>query len=98
MKRPGWRSSGGCPRGVSLADGPRDAAGRVLLTQRQRQVLDAIGSHIATHGWPPTLRELADRFGWSGPSAAKQQITWLERKGWLVVGRSMSRAIRIVGE
>lgn len=99
MKRaPGWRSPGGCPRGVRLADAPRDDRGRVVLSRQQTRVLGEIRRYIDDHGYPPTLREISDAFGWSGPSAAKQAIGWLVRKGWLIVDKRRSRAIRIVAD
>lgn len=96
-RRPGWKSGGGC-MGVRIERADRDSVGRVPLTVRQREVVQAIRDHIAAHGWAPTLRELADRFAWSGPSAAKAHLAYLQRKGWVVVGDRMSRAIRLVGE
>lgn len=96
-RRRGWKSGGGCA-GIRIEQADRDSGGRVPLTVRQREVVEAIRDHIAAHGWAPTLRELADRFAWSGPSAAKQHLAYLQRKGWVVVGDRLSRAIRVVGE
>lgn len=96
-RRPGWKSGGGCG-GRPLAEADRDELGRAPLSVRQREVVEAIRDHIEANGWPPTCRELATRFRWSGPSAAKQVLGVIEAKGWIEVGKRMSRAIRIMGE
>lgn len=92
-----WRSAGGCRAGTPV-ELQRDATGRAPLTDRQAEVVQAIREHVHEHGWPPTMRDLAARFGWSGPSAAFQQLAYIERKGWIVRLPGASRAIRIVGE
>lgn len=97
MSRQGWKSGGGC-QGTAIADAPRDAFGRVPLTRRQKAVVAAIRQHVLAHGWAPTCRELSELFGWSGPSAAHQQIAWLVKKGWIERMPGSARALRVVGE
>jgi SOS-response transcriptional repressor LexA len=96
-RRPGWKSGGGLG-GTRIAVAPRDARGRAALSNRQADVVQAIREHVAAHGWPPTCRELAERFRWSGPSAAKAVVDVLVAKGWVEKLPGSSRAIRVVGE
>lgn len=93
----GWKSGRGCS-GTTINAAAKANGGRAPLTPRQEQVLVALKSYIARHGWPPSTRELADRFGWSGPAAAHYSLKAIERKGWIVIGHGKARAIRIVRE
>jgi len=60
------------------------------LTERQAQVLKFISDHLAQHGYPPTVREVAAHFGFRSPRAAYDHVKALEKKGYLrsVPGRS----------
>lgn len=82
--------------GQKIETAERDELGRVAITNQQRAVVDAIETSIRDNGWAPTMRELSDRFGWSGPSAAIAHIRYLERKGWLVRMPHQARAMRVV--
>lgn len=65
------------------------------LTLRQTEVLCSITDFVEEHGYPPTIRELADRFGIS-IKGAYDHIKALERKGQLRLGDNRSRAIEII--
>jgi repressor LexA len=92
-----WKSGGGCS-GTLIEEADRDELGRVALTKQQAAVLNYIRSHIAKHGWPPSLREMEAHWGWASPNAAACHVAVLERKGWIVRGHGLARAIRIVGD
>lgn len=53
------------------------------LSRRQQQVLDFVRDHLAEHGLPPTLREIAEALGFSGHSSAQACVTSLVNKGAL---------------
>ena len=74
---------------------PRDADGRVAPSPSQAAVLDAIRTHIADVGWPPSLDEIATRLGWATRSYAAECLDKLERKGWIQRGTG-PRTIRIL--
>lgn len=76
--------------------GPPDERGRRPLTPRQRVVLDAVKQFIADHGYAPTMRQLSDSFGWSGPAAARHHFMRLERKGWIARVPGAARAISVI--
>lgn len=53
------------------------------LTGRQRQTLVFIATHLAAHGAPPTLQEIAGGLGISGNLGVLRHLRALERKGYL---------------
>lgn len=74
------------------------------LTQRQQEVLDFIVEYLDKHGYPPTLADMCDRFGWKSRNGSASHIRPLVRKGYLVVGKpgldgnhAGSRTIQVVG-
>ncbi|MBN1573527.1 MAG: transcriptional repressor LexA [Deltaproteobacteria bacterium] len=79
--------------GSSTKNNPK-GAGR--LTDRQREALDIIRTFIDKEGYPPTVRELADTMGISGPKGAKEYMDILERKGYIERVHQSPRALKIV--
>ncbi len=71
-------------------------AGAGRLTDRQREALDIIRAFIDKEGYPPTVRELADTMGISGPKGAKEYMDILERKGYIERVHQSPRALKIV--
>src|SRR5688572_7390026 len=67
------------------------------LTLRQGEVLAFIRSFSVREGVPPTLREIAQGFGWSSARAAYDHVRALTRKGALVhrEGPRTARAYRL---
>jgi len=58
------------------------------LTARQRQVLEAIRQFQREHGYPPTVRELAEMFGQSSAAGMHKILIILQQKGALQRGES----------
>ncbi len=56
---------------------------RPELTDRQRKVLKHIVRCIQGEGYPPTVREIAEHFGFRSPRAASDHLEALERKGYI---------------
>jgi repressor LexA len=54
-----------------------------LPTDRQKQVLDFIQSHIDNDGYPPTIREICNHLGVSGTVSAIRHLDALEKKGYI---------------
>ncbi len=65
------------------------------MTRTQFLVLRCICRSIREHGWQPSMRELADHFGWASPSAAVSHLRALEKKGYIEMPSMAARAIRI---
>jgi repressor LexA len=66
------------------------------LTARQKEVLDFISSYIDEHAYPPTIREIAERFAIS-VKGAYDHVKALEKKGFLRLGENRSRALELIG-
>lgn len=67
------------------------------LTDRQRAVLDFIREHAAREGLPPTLRQIADAFGFRQACAAHKHVRRLQAAGYLEVRPNEARGIRVAG-
>jgi len=66
------------------------------LTPRQRKILEAISSSIATHGYPPSMREIGDLVGLSSLSSVTHQLTRLETLGLIRRDPKRPRAIEVL--
>jgi repressor LexA len=64
------------------------------LTARQKEVLDFISSYIEEHAYPPTIREIAERFSIS-VKGAYDHVKALEKKGFIRLGENRSRALEL---
>jgi repressor LexA len=53
------------------------------LTKRQREIFDFICDVMRGENRPPTVREIAEHFGFRSPKAATDHLDALERKGYI---------------
>lgn len=65
------------------------------LTPRQLEVFNFIGFFTGENGFPPTMKEIADSFGFTAP-AAYDKLRALERKGYIERKPQVSRSIKIL--
>ena len=65
------------------------------LTVRQQEVLDFISSYLDEHAYPPTIREIAERFSIS-VKGGYDHVKALEKKGFLRLGENRSRALELL--
>jgi repressor LexA len=65
------------------------------LTERQQEVLSFISQFVESHAYPPTVREIAERFSIS-VKGAYDHMKALEKKGALRVEGNRSRAVEVV--
>lgn len=65
------------------------------LTKTQAKVLAFVEQASAQDGRPPTMREVANHFGWSSTSTAQQHLAALERKGHLSRTPNSPRSLRV---
>lgn len=75
-----------------LPDGPADAEG---LTARQRRILEVIRDALVDRGYPPSIREIADRVGLASSSSAAHQLKVLQAKGFLFRDPHRPRALEV---
>ena len=67
-------------------------------TERQRQVFEFIRETVREGNRPPTVREIADHFGFRSPKAVTDHLNALERKGYIFRRNRKSRNIEIPEE
>ena len=75
-----------------LPDGPVDEDG---LTPRQRRILEVIRNDLLERGYPPSIREIADRVGLASSSSAAHQLKVLLTKGFLFRDPHRPRALEV---
>jgi repressor LexA len=66
------------------------------LTDRQQQLLTFIERHLTLHGFPPSIREMAEHMGIRSTNGVNDHLKALQRKGFLSrEGEAKSRAISL---
>ena len=68
---------------------------RKKMTKRQHQVLDFIINYVKDAGYPPTVREIASKFGISSKGAYDHLIA-IEKKGYIKRNPAKPRAIELM--
>lgn len=66
------------------------------LTAQQERVLHFLTAYAKKYGYPPTVREIGEHFGFLW-SAARGHLRSLEKKGFLRINPATSRGIEIIG-
>jgi repressor LexA len=66
------------------------------LTKKQKRVLLFLEEFIQKHGFPPTVREIAQHLDMSGPHSAKRFLDILQEKGFIRRLAKSSRAIEMI--
>lgn len=78
------------PKGISKrARTPRP------LTAKQREVLNFITERVDSFNYPPTLREICDRFNMHSTNAARCVLKALEDKNFIIRRSSLARGIAL---
>lgn len=68
----------------------------VIMTKRQREVLEAIEEYTAYHGCPPSLRDLMERFGFLSTQGVACHLDSLRKKGLVTWQPGKARTLRVV--
>lgn len=66
------------------------------LSDRQRRILNVIGSFTDQHGYPPSIRDIGQAVGISSTSVVDYNLRVLEREGFIRRDREISRGIELV--
>jgi repressor LexA len=53
------------------------------ISARQREILEFIESHIADHGYPPSVRDIGHAVGLTSPSTVHSHLNTLTKLGYL---------------
>lgn len=67
-----------------------------VLTKRQKDVLDVIKKFMASNGYPPTVREIAEIMHLSSPATIQVHLESLEKKGYIKKHGNMNRTIELL--
>ncbi|OQX85177.1 MAG: repressor LexA [Candidatus Omnitrophica bacterium 4484_70.2] len=67
-----------------------------ILTQRQKEILEFIISHIEQYGYPPSIPEIQKNFSFKSPNAVSDHLEALERKGYIARRPHKSRGIEVL--
>ena len=68
------------------------------LTKRQEDALNFIKTYIVSHGYPPTVREIAEAIGVSSPATVQAHLHCLADKGYIKKGNNRNRTIELMVE
>ncbi|MCZ2155148.1 MAG: hypothetical protein LC114_14820 [Bryobacterales bacterium] len=55
--------------------------GQRALTERQKEVLAFVEERQSTAGFPPTVKEIAEHFGFRSANSVRQHLRLIESKG-----------------
>lgn len=66
------------------------------LTKRQAQILDFIYEYAGENGYPPTIRQIGEKFGIKSPNGVADHLKALERKGEINLHPNTARGIELL--
>ncbi len=66
------------------------------ITEKQNNVLDFIKKFTATHGYPPSIREIGKGLGLSSPATVHTHVKKLCNAGYIKVDNNKFRAMEIL--
>ena len=66
------------------------------LTDKQKRIVEFLKFYLEEHGYPPTMREIGEHFGFTWP-AARGHLAAIAKKGAIHMNPMKSRGIEIVG-
>src|SRR5205085_4793469 len=67
------------------------------LTERQKAILDFFAEFQRRHGYPPTHREIRERFGYTSYGTVHKHLRLLREKGYLAGEQHQKRGLRLAG-
>lgn len=70
----------------------------MILTKRQKEMIDYLDGYIAEHGYAPTLEEIGAHFDLSSLATVHKHLTNLEDKGLIKRKWNHSRAVELVSQ
>lgn len=68
------------------------------LTKRQEDTLKYVKEYIVSHGYPPTVREIAEAINVSSPATVQAHLDGLAEKGYIKKGNNKNRTIELMVE
>lgn len=68
----------------------------MYLTKRQKEILDLVSTHVAQHGYAPTLEEIGAYFGLRSPATVYKHVQKLVQKGYLRKAPHQGRGLQLI--
>ena len=68
----------------------------MIVTRRQKQILDYLSSYSSRNGYAPTLSEIGQQFGLTSVATIHKHLRNLEDKGLIRRQWNRSRAVEVV--
>jgi repressor LexA len=68
----------------------------VDLTDRQREILEFVNTHVDAQGYPPTVREIGKAVGLTSPSTVHAHLAKLESAGLIRRDATKPRAMEVI--
>jgi repressor LexA len=66
------------------------------LSQRQKEILEFVNTHVDAHGYPPTVREIGQAVGLTSPSTVHAHLAKLESAGLIRRDATKPRALEVI--
>jgi repressor LexA len=66
------------------------------LSQRQKEILEFVNTHVDGHGYPPTVREIGRAVGLTSPSTVHAHLAKLESAGLIRRDATKPRALEVI--
>jgi len=66
------------------------------LSQRQKEILDFVNTHVDANGYPPTVREIGQAVGLTSPSTVHAHLAKLESLGLIRRDATKPRALEVI--
>ena len=66
------------------------------LPAKQVAILEFVKEYSDKHGYPPTMREIAEGTSISGVSVVRYNLLMLERQGLVQIAANQARSIRVL--
>ena len=66
------------------------------LTKRQQDTLQYVKEYMVSHGYPPTVREIANALHVSSPATVQAHLDGLAEKGYIKKGNNKNRTIELM--
>jgi repressor LexA len=82
------------PRPLFVSDGPGET--KMVLTKRQKEVLNYLVSFTNKNGYSPSFEEIAKGMKLTSLATVHKHLSTLEKKGYIRRGYNQSRSIEVV--
>jgi repressor LexA len=69
---------------------------KIVLTERQKEILNFIQEYVDFNGFPPTYREIGQKFKIVSTFGVKRHIDALVKKGYLNSSNNLSRTLSLI--